>query len=246
MLPDCHRVEEDDCHWTMSDSGQLQDSQVKEFGDAPSTSSDKDHEAPMLSVDELNALVKQPNLSHEKALKSIGQVCKSVRKTQSNPGQLTQLHVTLCQLCLMTKCLKPALPFLDTEINKISRDNGSFDVKYFLLYYYYGGMIYAALKNWERALFFFEAALTPPSMAISMIMIEAYKKYVLVSLILHGKVLPLPKYTSSIVNRFNKSLSPPYKKLAQAYELHDSIEVSNIITKFSPAFSAVSNKKIFW
>jgi len=33
---------------------------------------------------------------------------------------------------------------------------GQFDAKPFLLYYYYGGMIYLALKNYKRALFFFE------------------------------------------------------------------------------------------
>lgn len=225
----------------MADVSEQQEHQVPEFGDAPGTSSDADHEAPIPSVEELSSLVKQVPLSRERALKGIGQMCKAIRKLQSHPGQLTQLHATLCQLCLMTKCLKPALQFLDIEINKINRENGNFDVKYFLLYYYYGGMIYAALKQWERALYFFEAALSPPSMAISMIMVEAYKKYVLVSLILNGKVSPLPKYTSSIVTRFNKSLSPPYKKLAQAYEQHDSVEVSNTITKFSQAFAAVSN-----
>ena len=41
-------------------------------------------------------------------------------------------------------------------------------------------------------------------MAVSHIMLEAYKKYILVSLILHGKVQPLPKYTSQIVGRFIK------------------------------------------
>lgn len=41
-------------------------------------------------------------------------------------------------------------------------------------------------------------------MAVSHIMLEAYKKYILVSLILHGKVQPLPKYTSQIVGRFVK------------------------------------------
>lgn len=65
---------------------------------------------------------------------------------------------------------------------------GQFDTKYFLLYYYYGGMIYAALKNYDRALYFFEVAITTPALAVSHIMLEAYKKYILVSLILHGKV----------------------------------------------------------
>jgi hypothetical protein len=48
-------------------------------------------------------------------------------------------------------------------------------------------MIYAALKNYDRALYFFEVAITTPALAVSHIMLEAYKKYILVSLILHGK-----------------------------------------------------------
>lgn len=49
-------------------------------------------------------------------------------------------------------------------------------------------MIYTALKNYDRALYFYEVAITTPSMAVSHIMLEAYKKYIMVSLILHGKV----------------------------------------------------------
>ena len=41
-------------------------------------------------------------------------------------------------------------------------------------------------------------------MAVSHIMLESYKKYILVSLILLGKVQQLPKYTSQIVGRFIK------------------------------------------
>lgn len=46
-----------------------------------------------------------------------------------------------------------------------------------------------ACKNFERALYSFEVALTTPSSAVSHIMLESYKKYILVSLILHGKVI---------------------------------------------------------
>lgn len=65
---------------------------------------------------------------------------------------------------------------------------GNNDSKHFLLYYYYGGMIYTAIKSYDRALYFFEVVVTVPAMVVSHIMLEAYKKYILVSLILHGKV----------------------------------------------------------
>lgn len=50
-------------------------------------------------------------------------------------------------------------------------------------------MIYTAMKNYERALYFFEVCISTPAMAMSYIMLEAYKKFILVSLILHGKVM---------------------------------------------------------
>lgn len=49
-------------------------------------------------------------------------------------------------------------------------------------------MIYTALKKFDRALYFLEVVITTPAMAVSHIMLEAYKKYILVCLILHGKV----------------------------------------------------------
>ena len=60
------------------------------------------------------------------------------------------------QLCLLAKCFKPAVPFLELDMMDICKENGAYDAKHFLCYYYYGGMIYTGLKNFERALYFFE------------------------------------------------------------------------------------------
>lgn len=65
-------------------------------------------------------------------------------------------------------------------------------------------------------------------MAVSHIMLEAYKKYILVSLILHGKVQPLPKYTSQIVGRFIK-----VRKKTTMYECHNFIESFAVTDLFS-------------
>uniref|UniRef100_A0A673AMB4 COP9 signalosome complex subunit 3 n=1 Tax=Sphaeramia orbicularis TaxID=375764 RepID=A0A673AMB4_9TELE len=130
---------------------------------------------------------------------------QAIDKMQMNTNQLTSVHADLCQLCLLAKCFKPALPFLELDMMDICKENGAYDAKHFLCYYYYGGMIYTGLKNFERALYFYEQAITTPAMAVSHIMLEAYKKYILVSLILHGKVQQLPKYTSQIVGRFIKT-----------------------------------------
>ena len=75
---------------------------------------------------------------------------------------------------------------VDTDVALICKENGQFDAMYLLLYYYYGGCIYTALKQFERALFFFEVCITTPTAAVSHIMLEAYKKYQLVGLLAHG------------------------------------------------------------
>ncbi|XP_047522997.1 COP9 signalosome complex subunit 3 [Pieris napi] len=140
---------------------------------------------------------------------------KAIRKIQLFDSQLTSIHADLCQLCLLSKCMKPALEFLETDVTGIGSElGGNNDSKHFLLYYYYGGMIYSALKNFERALYFFEVVVTVPATVVSHIMLEAYKKYILISLILHGKILLMPKYTSPVACRFLKPLSVAYHDLA--------------------------------
>uniref|UniRef100_A0A8C6MG88 COP9 signalosome subunit 3 n=1 Tax=Nothobranchius furzeri TaxID=105023 RepID=A0A8C6MG88_NOTFU len=183
-----------------------------------------------------NALVerKQP-------LRGVVILKQAIDKMQMNTNQLTSVHADLCQLCLLAKCFKPALPFLEVDMMDICKENGAYDAKHFLCYYYYGGMIYTGLKNFERALYFYEQAITTPAMAVSHIMLEAYKKYILVSLILHGKVQQLPKYTSQIVARFIKPLSNAYHELAQVYATNNPAELRSLVNKRSETFTQDNN-----
>uniref|UniRef100_A0A671LVZ9 COP9 signalosome complex subunit 3 n=1 Tax=Sinocyclocheilus anshuiensis TaxID=1608454 RepID=A0A671LVZ9_9TELE len=183
-----------------------------------------------------NALVekKQP-------LRGITTLKQAIDKMQMNTNQLTSVHADLCQLCLLAKCFKPAVPFLELDMMDICKENGAYDAKHFLCYYYYGGLIYTGLKNFERALYFFEQAITTPAMAVSHIMLEAYKKYILVSLILHGKLQQLPKYTSQIVGRFIKPLSNAYHELAQVYATNNPSELRTVVNKHNETFARDNN-----
>lgn len=181
-------------------------------------------------------------VSTGQAVKGIAVIMKAIDKMQLHPAQLSSVHADLCQLCLVAKCLKPAVRLLDREIIDISRENNHFDVKYFLLYYYYGGMIYAAVQNLDRALYFFEMALTTHSLAVSSIMLEAYKKYILISLIVHGKVQQLPKYTPQVVNRFIRPMSQHYLDLAITYSSNSADELKAVIAKHSDAFARDKNE----
>ena len=53
-------------------------------------------------------------------------------------------------------------------------------------------MIYMALQNWDKALHWLSIVISSPvNDSVTKIMVEAYKKWVLVSLLGHGKVIHL-------------------------------------------------------
>ncbi len=65
------------------------------------------------------------------------------------------------------------------------------DYRDHLEYFLYGAMLYMGLETWERALLFLEiVVMAPTNNTPSKIMVEAYKKRVLVGLLLRGRVSP--------------------------------------------------------
>ena len=171
----------------------------------------------------------------------INTVARAISKIQISTSQLTSIHADLCQLCLLAKNMKPALPFLDVEITEISKESGQFDAKHFLMYYYYGGMVYTSIKQYDRALYFFEIAITTPSLAVSHIMMEAYKKFILVGLIRYGKIPSLPKYTSHVVAKYIKPLCQAYHDLTTAYTTKGPEDVRAVLTKHNETFTSDNN-----
>lgn len=104
------------------------------------------------------------------------------------------------------------------------------------------GMIYTAVKNYDRALYYFEVAISTPAMAMSHIMLESYKKYILVSLILRGKQITIPKYSSQVIGRFMKPLSQHYHELSNVYINNGTPDaVRAVITKYHDTFNRDNN-----
>lgn len=78
-------------------------------------------------------------------------------------------------------------------------------------------------------------------MALSAIMVEAYKKYILASLLHTGSVETLPKHTSSIVLRNMKLCCLPYLELSNAFATHDQDEVNKVLTLHQNVFQKDKN-----
>ena len=183
---------------------------------------------------------------------------------------MTSVHADVCKLCLASKCFSPAVNnLLNIDYVDIAKE-ATQDPKHILLFFYYGGMIFTALKvskifistssgikllnfgnqiiiihiwknirliifqKYERALYYYEACVTIPTLAVSHIMLEAYKKFLLVSLIVHGDktkdMTSLPKYTSPVINKYLKPLCASYQELVAAYYSNQTTELEVVIS----------------
>jgi len=106
---------------------------------------------------------------------------------------------------------------LDTPLYEIRPKDNGLDAQEYLLYFYYGGVLYLGLKKFAKAIEFFQLALTIPTRVLSAIQVECYKKYVLACLILNGEMTALPvKLTSQPVLRSIDRLAAPYMELSRA------------------------------
>ncbi|KAI0310282.1 hypothetical protein OF83DRAFT_1070772 [Amylostereum chailletii] len=150
---------------------------------------------------------------------------------------LTPIHPLLLTICLTTSHYTSALPLIETPISNISLALCP-DLVYtdHLVYHYAGGVIAAALRRFELAAEMLEICASAPPSAVQA---EAMKKLVLVQLILHGKTLPLPKYTHAGVSRFGGPGSP-YGALAKAYPTSVKTMMS-IVQKEQNVFAADQN-----
>mmetsp|Transcript_17154 Transcript_17154/g.40035 ORF Transcript_17154/g.40035 Transcript_17154/m.40035 type:complete len:450 (+) Transcript_17154:43-1392(+) len=154
----------------------------------------------------------------------------AVEKLRPTPEHLTSVHADFLMLCLAAKLMKPTASILEQRILKISTD--CVQPRDMLLYYYYGGMVMAATKQFSKALDLLMLAFTMPCHALTEIVVEAYKKYMLVSMILHGEVQALPKYTGTLVQRLIKTCCTEYNELATALATHKPDEVQKSIDKY--------------
>jgi len=99
-----------------------------------------------------------------------------------------------------------------------AKDTGMEVVDY-LSYHYYAGMLFLGVKKHAKALESFQLALTTPSSSLSAIQVEAFKRYVICCLIVHGELIQLPsKTTSAAVARNIERVCLSYIDFARAYK----------------------------
>jgi len=154
---------------------------------------------------------------------------------------LTPQHAHFARACISAKCYKAALPILDQFVYLIDPKISGIKSEDTRLYYYYGGICYIAMKQWEKAIEFFETVIAAPAMMTSAIMVEAYRKLVLVSLIHKGEVGNLPKCTNQSVTRVLKQFCTPYEELSTAFTTHSIEDLNKAIENNLEAFVKDNN-----
>ncbi|KAL2505340.1 COP9 signalosome complex subunit 3 [Abeliophyllum distichum] len=138
----------------------------------------------------------------EDPMRGVAPMLTALRKLQLSSEQLTTLHPDFLLICLLAKCYKTGLSILEDDIFEVDQPRD------FFLYCYYGGMICIGQKKFSKALELLHNVVTAPMSILNAIAVEAYKKYILVSLIHLGQFsISFPKYTSSVAQRNLKNFS---------------------------------------
>lgn len=120
---------------------------------------------------------------------------------------------------LMFPYLSSLHDFSSTFIIPDSGLSAKLEYRDHLMYFLYGAMILMALKKWKRALLFLEIVVMSPIVNnISKIQVDAYKRWVLVSLLYKGHPSHLPKTLSQQAIKQYHATSKAYEGLADVFK----------------------------
>ncbi|KAI9681124.1 MAG: hypothetical protein M1817_002406 [Caeruleum heppii] len=185
----------------------------------------------------------------DKPLLAVHPLRKAILRLDPTSSVLTSNHVLFLRLCLEAKAYRAALPIIqrpiidfpqpaaNTSTLSSAPDQPGSSPSYITIssnlsarlshtdhleYHLYAAMLYIGLKEWELALELLQNVITAPTQATtSAIMVEAYKKWILVSLLHTGRLLPLPRTTNNTVAKSLHALSRPYEHIADVFRSGD-------------------------
>ncbi|OAP65465.1 hypothetical protein AYL99_01437 [Fonsecaea erecta] len=177
---------------------------------------------------------------------------------------LTSTHRTFLRLCLLSQAYAEAARILDHPIYHIpslrqdlrsnrclcsnSDQPWSFlspvtglsqpiTSRTYLEYYLMGGMCYMALGRYKDAMFFLEVVFTAPAVqnVASLLMVDAYKKWLFLGLLLTGASRPIPRSANQNAIKHIRALARPYEAVTEAFKgrdvekLRTEIEAGNLV-----------------
>jgi COP9 signalosome complex subunit 3 len=154
---------------------------------------------------------------------------------QPTPSHFTPLHAECVKLCLLAKTYSAATPLLQQELLHIDAQATLLTPRDLLLYHYYAGIALTGLKDYVSAVTYFTLCVSAPTHVHNAIMIEAYKKCLLCSLIGSGEMPRLPKYVAAPIARPIKSSLGGYTELAEAFSAGKLADLRAAVRALSPS-----------
>ncbi|CAF1697403.1 unnamed protein product [Brassica oleracea var. botrytis] len=175
--------------------------------------------------------------SSENPLRGVAPLLAAVHKVQVSTKRLTALHPDCLQLCLLAKCSKAGFSVLsDDDILEVDQPRD------FYLHCYYGGMICIGLKRFQKALELLYNVVTAPMHVVNAIALEAYKKYILVTLIHSGQfTISLPKCASTTAKSSFKTWCTPYIDVGMRYNDGKISELEAVVKYWTLSLQDIAN-----
>lgn len=167
---------------------------------------------------------------------------KAIAIVAQEDNQLTAIHADWLQVSLLARAYTRAGRVLSTTtVLKLGdvRVNG-FTQSDYLRFWYYGGLVWTGLKDYGRAITYFEQCFSAPAVALSAPALEAYKKHILVSLIHRGQSDP-KRSAASLMMRNMKAMSGAYVEFSNAYTTKDMVALQKIASDHHETFTKDKN-----
>jgi COP9 signalosome complex subunit 3, N-terminal helical repeats/PCI domain len=166
----------------------------------------------------------------------------SKRRKAPLPCYLTGIDSDLLLACVKGKCYKRAYEYLESrDLFSLHRESAGLSEQSVLLFCYYGAMACISLKHFDKALNYLQMSLAMPGQSLSGIVLAAYKKFALVSLLARGQSAEMPRYVSDSVKTRLARSTQVYRGFASAFERRNANDLHAYAQQHHGAFASDGN-----
>ena len=218
-------------------------------------------------LDALSAI--QPNTPQEIAA-ALDLMADAMARLDPSLGTLTNSHLTFLRRCLATQSFASAFRVIQHDIHSFPAktapeetflcsphhlSNGYITVESGLTskitlqdvqeYQLLCAMVYIGLRKWTEAKHHLEYIIsTPTNNTANGLMLEAYQKWLLVSLLVDGEVNSVPRSASGNAVKTMKAASKPYEAIVEAFRIQDPAKLRAEFHEAQAVFTEVDDRLI--
>ncbi|PNP43844.1 hypothetical protein TGAMA5MH_04126 [Trichoderma gamsii] len=171
-------------------------------------------------------------------------LANAILRIDPSGSTFTSTHLVMAKLAYDANCIEPALKVLDADILFYPRNTRFEDTKRLcdtelepyayvslagltdtikstsiLEYHFVQALAYISRRDWRKSQTALEKVIGHPTKdkGVSKIMLESYKKWILVGLLKDGRPPSFPHYVTSVTKFTFNGLSEPYSNLASLF-----------------------------